>query len=137
MRFISLLAVTGLAIAVFGACSGDAVGVDACRRIETARCQRAAGCGISLGTPLHEKGDPETDVTACVRFYRDACLHGLVATAEPGGGETDACVNVILTGDCTVVKQPEIASACSFLAVPDAGAAVVDAGSDVSDATGQ
>jgi hypothetical protein len=135
MRFISLLVLSGLAVAVFGACSGDAVGVESCRRIETARCQRGGGCGLDLGRPLHEKGSPETDVTACVRFYRDECLHGMIATSEPGGVQTDACINAITTGDCSVVRNPETHPACSFLATADAGAAVTDAG--IADATGQ
>ena len=66
-------------------CGTDAVGVDACRQIETARCNLAPACGM-----------PSFDVGKCTRFYRDECLLG-IANASDGGGSTDptACITAL------------------------------------------
>ncbi|MFZ5891558.1 MAG: hypothetical protein ACOY0T_10945 [Myxococcota bacterium] len=119
------LSVLGLA----ASCGTDAQGVEDCRSIEQARCHAAAACGQI------------SDVSACTRFYRDHCLHGLSVPA-PGGPFTKACVQAIreagdcasATGDavaascsrfgsqtraCKLVQMPESISACSFL-VPNA-----------------
>ncbi len=126
-------------IAVAPGCGNDAVGVDACRRIEEARCYRAVECAIPLSTPVH-RGD---DVTACVDFYKDECLHGLASKNDPGGPKVTACVTAITGGFCSVVVAPETDPACAFLIpaaqVVDAGAdaaaaAAVDAGTDAADA---
>ncbi len=64
-------------------CGSDAVGVDACRTIETARCEAATACGFT-----------EEKVQSCTLFYRDECLHG-VENADAGTPSTpavDACV---------------------------------------------
>ena len=101
-------------------------GVDySSRQIEEARCYRALECGISLASPVH-RGD---DVAACVKFYKDDCLHGLASKNDPGGPKLQACVQAISGGVCSVVVAPETDPACAFL-IP-APAAVVDAGADV------
>lgn len=66
-------------------CGTDAVAVDACRQIETARCKLAPACGM-----------PSFDVAGCTRFYRDECLVG-IANASDGGGSTDpaACITAL------------------------------------------
>ena len=132
-------------------CGTDAVGVDACRTIENARCEAATACGFT-----------EEKVQACVLFYRDQCLHG-VANAdagEPATASTDACVAavnataacaksgaksiagcagaaLITGGDATLTpcvvlqERVEILAACAFAtALP-----VVDAGTDADAAT--
>src|SRR5262245_58271632 len=136
-----LLALVAGGVAWLGACGTEAVGVETCRQIETARCQQAPKCPeIDLGNPKHR--DP--DVDACTRFYREACLHGLVA-ADPGPNspQTKACVDAINKGNCDVVKNPEKDPACVFLVPPqpppaadasDAPAAAPDAASPASDA---
>jgi hypothetical protein len=111
-------------------CGTPAVGIDDCRDIEQARCDAAAACHTV------------TDVAACKRFYRDQCLHGLPA-APPPRETVDECVAAIqnltlcvkvggtkvdladcdpqvpaqnATLACEVVRAPERAYACSFLA---------------------
>jgi hypothetical protein len=115
------------------ACGTDPVGVDTCRRIEKVRCESAPACGIDLERPYHSGDAPENDVAACIRFYDDQCLHGLVLTKEPGKAAVDACVDAIIQGDCSVVKAPESHPACKFL-VP-VSAAPADASVDASVAT--
>jgi hypothetical protein len=112
------LAVVGLGSAF--ACGTDPVGVESCRQIERARCENAPSCGIALDHPVHRGDSPEDDVRACIRYYDDACLHGLVTDTDPGAVATQACVDAINAGDCAVVKNPETTSACSFLTPPNA-----------------
>jgi hypothetical protein len=145
----------GMALLVVGAgmpgCATDAVGVDACRDIEEARCEAAEPCGMI------------DDVGACKRFYRDQCLHGLVAEEQPGRTKLAACVDVLraagqcrkqgietiadctsegitesttLTQVCDIVTRPEETEECRFLIPetpplpePDSGP---DAGSEAS-----
>lgn len=121
---------------VLGACGNDAVGVDACRQIESARCRQAPACGISLEPPYHTSGG---DVDGCIRFYDTACLHGL-AVGNPGGAAVNACVAAIDSGDCDIVRVPQSATPCAWLepvvAVPVVDAAVIDAdAADGADAT--
>ncbi|MEI7893987.1 MAG: hypothetical protein WCI05_12915 [Myxococcales bacterium] len=112
------------------ACGTDAIGVDACRKVEEARCRRALACAVPLERPVSPDGN---DVDTCVRFYRDACLHGLVA-ADPGAPALRACIDAINGGDCELVLHPELDGACAWLVPPNTP---VDAGNaDVVDAPG-
>jgi hypothetical protein len=111
---------------VVTACGTDAEGIDSCRKLENARCERAPGCNIPLAVPPHE-GAPDTDVAACKRYYNDACLHGLVSEKDPGEVEIEACRVAIQNGTCDVVTTPSIDPACAFL---DESPPVTDAGSD-------
>jgi hypothetical protein len=122
-------ALLACAVALNPACGTSAVGVGDCREIEQARCDAAVACHTV------------TDAAECKRFYRDQCLHGL-PTQEPGAS-VDECVTAIknlttcvkiggthvelahcdpavpaqnATLACEVVKSPERAYACSFLA---------------------
>jgi hypothetical protein len=133
-RYAALALALGLVASAFGApgCGTSAVGVEACRSIETARCMNAPNCaqqdaGINLGVPVH-RGSPGTDIDACISFYRDQCLHGLEATTDPGTVAVNACVASInaagARGDCTVIEHPESTAECAFLSnVADAAAA--------------
>jgi hypothetical protein len=130
------------AVAVFAgiaalalACGTDAVGVEACRQIESARCLQAPNCGIDLSTPVHRNA-PTTDIDACVRFYHEQCLHGLATTTEPGAVQVKACVDAINTGDCNVVKAPESSAACAWLIPPAAPAAPTTTDAASTDAAG-
>ena len=101
------------------ACGTDAVGTDACRKIEQARCRRAAAC-----PELGLKGS--VGVEECVQYARDRCLHGL-AVSDPGPPIVDACVSAIeQAATCDIVASPETtAPACAFLTphpAPEAGA---------------
>lgn len=129
---VVVLALAGVAVGSSIACGTDPVGVDACRRIERVRCESAEACGINLGRPLHAGDSPESNVAACVRYYDDQCLHGLVVTKAPGPQSVDACVNAIITGDCSVVEAPETNAACSFLVPPLPPAPPADASDDAA-----
>lgn len=125
---------SALMIAGAMACGSEAVGVDACRKIEGARCENARSCGIDLTNPVHRGTSPSDDVGACKRFYDDACLHGLVAPTDPGTVAVQACVDAINNAtDCSIVKNPEKSQACAFL-VPPAPAPGDAATSNAADA---
>lgn len=118
MRVFSAVC-AGLALAAFAfACGTDPVGVDACRRVETVRCESAPACGLDLGRPVHRGDDPKNAVAACIRYYDDACLHGIEAPEDPGNVKTQACVDAIVNGSCDVVKTPETHPDCAWLIPP-------------------
>jgi hypothetical protein len=124
-------------------CGTDAVGIEACRAIELARCDVAPRCAGYEGSPAIET---EEEVANCRTFYRDHCLLGLENTeAAPGQGEVDACVDAIertsacgspgsstmqecgvelRDGDdgslapCRVLQEPERLRACAWLEPP-------------------
>jgi hypothetical protein len=108
------------------------VGVEACKKIEKVRCESAQACGIDLTRPVHSGDSPANNVAACTRYYDDQCLHGLDVAEEPAPGDVDACVAAIVSGDCSVVKEPQTSAACSFLVPPPppAPAPVPDAAPD-------
>jgi hypothetical protein len=110
------------------ACGTDAVGVQTCRQIEQARCEQAPACGIPLEPPFHTSG---SDVDACIRFYDDACLHGL-SVSDPGPIETNQCVLAIRNHGCSVVVHPESDPACAWLVLT--GSAADGSAADVVDA---
>jgi hypothetical protein len=118
----------GAALVALVACGTDAAGVDSCKKIEEARCQRAPACNISLTDPPHR--DP--DVEACLRFYDIACLHGL-EVGDPGTVIVQGCVTAIQNNDCNTVLHPETDPACAWLIpipTPDAGTDGTDDGGD-------
>jgi hypothetical protein len=129
-RIAACALAAALAGAILGACGNDAVGVDACKQVESARCRQAPACGIALEPPFHTAGG---DIDGCIRFYQTACLHGL-AVGNPGGSAVNACVAAIETGDCNIVRVPQTSPQCAWLA-PVAPAPVADAAAPV-DATG-
>lgn len=112
-------------LVVCAACGSDATGVDACKRIEEARCRRAPACGIQLEPPHFTSGDA---VDACIRFYDTACLHGL-ETGDPGPVVVSECVSAIGESACSVVVSPQTDPRCSWLVAPSTPA------SDASDVT--
>jgi hypothetical protein len=103
-------------------CGTDAMGTDACRKIEQARCRKGPACPalqVQAGTGVEE----------CTQFARDRCLHGLAVT-DPGPAAVDQCVAAIAGAQtCDTVLSPETAPACAFL-VPPQGA---DGGSDAAE----
>jgi hypothetical protein len=128
----SALALLVAGLAGVMACGTSAVDVDGCRQIEEARCRQAPSCGIKLTIPNFTSG---SDVDACIRYYDDACLHGLVA-GDPGPTAVSACVAAIQADtldkdDCGVVTAPQSdTAACGWL-LPT-GTAPADASADVS-----
>ena len=105
------------------ACGTEAKGVEACKRVERVRCESAAACGIDLTKPVHRGDTASQDVGACIRYYDDACLHGLASGVDPGNVAVDDCVRALETGSCDVVRAPETTKECAFL-VPAAPAVV-------------
>lgn len=75
----------------------------------------------------------EDAVQGCIRYYREACLHGFIVQ-DPGPTAVQACTNAVTSGTCDVVKTPESSKECSWLVPP---AEVVDAGTTVIDAANQ
>ena len=139
-------------------CGTDAVGVDACRSIETARCEAATACGFS-----------DEKVQSCTLFYRDQCLHGIenadagapatevvdacvaavnatAACAKAGAKTIDGCAGAELLASadrtlapCTVLlEKVDLLAACAFATAPpapDAGTksdAATDAATDAN-----
>lgn len=102
-------AIAGGFTAFVFSCTTDAVSVDACRRIEDTRCDRAVECGIQLSTAVAK------DVESCKRFYREQCLHGLVSKVSISGPPLEDCLGAIRGGTCPVVLNPETEPACWFL----------------------
>ncbi len=125
VRRLGPLALWLTALGVVPACGTDASGVDACRQVEEALCRQASKCGIPLQPPYSTSG---TDVDACIRFYDDACLHGLEVSPPPGASALNACVQAIQT-NCSVVTTPQSDPACQWLVPPQPAPA-----SDASDA---
>lgn len=135
------------AFLVASGCGSDAVGVDACRDIEAARCEAAQHCGFL-----------DESVEQCQRFYRDHCLHGIKSGKEPGDIALDRCIGAIqkagqcakdgkatlvdcqwggetpLTTPCEVVQFPQDIEECGFLREEELDASVpgADTGSDSS-----
>jgi hypothetical protein len=132
----ALLALIAAGVAATVACGTDAVGIQTCRQIEEARCHGAPNCpNIALGTPVHRGTSPAAAVDACIRYYDDACLHGLAAS-DPGATTTKACVDAInqraSIPDCDALAKPETIPECAWL-TPPPPAAPADAG-DAGDA---
>lgn len=142
-----LSSVYGFLVVSAGGCGSDAVGVDACRDIEKARCAAGQHCGFV------------EDVDECQRFYRDHCLHGLKTDKEPGDIAVSGCVQAIeragacakagtehladcdpavttqsnLESPCAVIQFPEQIGECAFLAAPlEAGPPSKDTGADAA-----
>lgn len=125
-------AAMSLALAALFACGTDAVGVDACKRVEQVRCESAQACGLDLTQPVHRGTSESANVAACIRYYDDQCLHGIVArdNGEPTPQVVDACVDAIINGTCDVVKTPESHLACSWLVPVPAAPAAADAATE-------
>ncbi len=94
MHRCALLVASSVVVLLAFACGTDAVGVDACRNIENARCEAAPVCkgdDFSFGITT------ETQVRNCKTLYRDQCLHGLenIDGGEPSDGKVTKCVKAI------------------------------------------
>jgi len=103
---------------LLGACGTDPTGVETCRSVEEARCRAAPNCNINLDRPVHNGDSPGDKVDACILWYHDACLHGLMA-GEPDTATVQGCIAAINGGDCNVVAHPESNAACSWLIPPE------------------
>jgi uncharacterized membrane protein YgcG len=102
-------ALVGLAGLVPTACGTDAVGIDACRRIERFRCKAAPYC------PAFDTWTAD-DVTACEELYRDQCLHGVAAEEAPSDSQVDACITAI--NEAAACQERGVASMGACPAAP-------------------
>ena len=124
---LGVVAVCGVVVCGVIAC-GNAVGTDGCQAIEHARCKwivqcygDAAGGNYGLPTPRSGQTTSSSPVDDCMRYYDDACMHGMVTNVPPTTDEVSACVGATNSAtDCTIVTNPETADACAFLTY-DAG----------------
>ena len=116
---VLVLAALALGLPTALACTKP-IGVDACRAIETARCENANSCGIDMSRPVHRGDSASSDVGACKRYYDVACLHGLVTSEDPGSAKVDECVKVITdpATTCDIIRNPEKHPSCAFLIPP-------------------
>lgn len=129
---VGLSAISAALVSVF-ACGTSPIAVDSCRSIEAARCQWATACHVSLSTPVR-RDDSTNGVDDCIRYYSDACLHGIVSGTDPGQPATDACIAAINSGNCDIVRNPEKSPACAWLLVaPVADAATTDSADAASE----
>lgn len=85
-------------------CESDAKGVDACRTIETHRCNISRDCSFS-GIQT------DSDVKVCELFYRDQCLYGIDNDATvPDAPAIDACLAALdQAAACKSTKWSECA----------------------------
>jgi hypothetical protein len=148
-----LSAICAFTLVSSSGCGTDAKGVDDCRDIEEARCVAAKNCAML------------SDVDGCKRFYRDQCLHGLAVSppgsnqvklcvaaiqnagtcaSQADGTEAsdvplEQCTPAIGTSSattaCEIVKEPELATDCAFLAPSPGGSGGQGAGGDGGDST--
>ena len=107
---------SAIGAAVIAACGNGAVGVQYCRQIQTARCEAAPACPsyFNLSEPVPD-GDP---VAACVRYYNDQCLHGLVTTVTPSSVEVNQCVAAIVAAGKAAATERDASVQCQFVANP-------------------
>ncbi|UQA56425.1 hypothetical protein [Polyangium aurulentum] len=91
---VAAMVVAGLALPAFGAltsCGSDAAGIEACRQIESARCEAMQACGLSADA-----------AASCSSFYHDQCLHGVEnPNADPSTAQIEACIAAVrAAADC-------------------------------------
>jgi hypothetical protein len=106
-RTIAATAVASLLfVGLLESCGTEAVGIEACRQIEAARCAALKICPV--GKPAFKT---DTEVEACSLFYRDQCLHGINnAKTEPDKGDVDDCVKAVkATADCAKMGAKTLA----------------------------
>jgi hypothetical protein len=116
-----VLAFAAAAAGLAAGCGSSAVGVDACKSVEDARCRAASACGVLLQPPYSTTG---SDVDECIRFYDVACLHGLAGGSDPGPTGVNACVAAITSHPCdkggpNLVESPQSSPACAWLVPPN------------------
>jgi hypothetical protein len=114
---LSVLPLVGLA----PSCSTAAVGVEACRSIESARCDALVSC------PKEQHGFTADQAEACKLFYRDDCLHGIENNADGGVVMTEGeCAKAIAaTAACAKAGAKTMAGCAGAALVTTANAAAV------------
>lgn len=121
---LGALLVLGLAAAAaLSSCASEARGVDTCRKIEEARCERGPACVTGF------VGDPDS----CKRFYDVQCGRGgNDGYRDPSNAELNDCLAAI-KASCEVVNDPMKSPSCRFLNAnaPDTGVAL-DTGTEAA-----
>lgn len=133
----SSLAILAIALGVAAwasACGSEARSTDACRRVESERCAKAATCP----TEFPDFASTYGDVASCQRFYDVQCGRGVQdPVKEPSRTELQSCIDAI-KGSCDATRTPE--KYCPFLTaneppvVPDTGTpeAATETGTDAA-----
>ena len=120
-RALAAAVVLALGASLFGACSSTAKGVDACRRLESARCDKLAS------KDCNGDGSFPGDAASCSRFYETQCGRGLQDGArEPSSSELTGCLDAI-KNSCTVAHDPTTVTQCNVFLTPPV-APVADTG---------
>lgn len=79
-------------------CGTEAIGVDACLKIERARCSAADACGLS-------------ERLACERYVDVQCLHGFVKSAQPTEKQTQQCADALgQLAECVADKGRKVSA---------------------------
>ncbi len=121
---LASVAALGFLAAQIAACSTDAVGIEACRTIETERCKLAPTCASVKGSP---KIKTQTQVDNCVNYYHDHCLVG-VENPKAGNSLDSAAKSCVEAIQATIACQKsglpnmEACSAAGLGAAVDNGA---------------
>lgn len=86
MRRLLAAIVSGAVLAALApACDNGAVGVEACRAIESKKCEIVVGCP---GSTVVDEGT----ASSCKTFYRDQCLFGIADKVDPDPVQLDLCL---------------------------------------------
>jgi hypothetical protein len=115
----------GIALVVLAAygCGTDAVGIDACRQIESATCEAAPTC---KGDPDSFEIETEEQVENCKTLYNDHCLLGLENATEedPAEEKVQKCVKAIeATAKCQEARTATMAE-CTDVPMEEGGGAL-------------
>ena len=125
-RVLPWFVVVALAGALGPACGTSAKGTDACRAIESARCDKRAqtGCDPTFAVTYG-------DAASCAHFYDAQCGRGLQdGTRDPTKAELDRCIAAI-KGSCSIANEPTSAPECAVFLTPPA-VPVADTGVDTA-----
>lgn len=108
--------------AALGGCSTDAVGIEACRTIQMARCEVAPTCLGEQGFTI----ETEEQVENCKTYYIDGCLVGVENPgvednppddADTTGKECEEAIRAL--GACKTAGESDLASDCKAAGLRD------------------
>jgi hypothetical protein len=127
-RIVAIASLVFAALLHASGCGSEARGVDACRQIESARCEAASKCP----TEFPEFTERYGSVASCQRFYDVQCGRGVQeASKEPSRAELTACLTQVRTS-CEAAADP--AKFCPFLTVNEEPVVIDDTGAPAEDA---
>jgi len=91
VRVAFAVSATAFAVGLI-ACDTGAAGIEACRQIESLRCEQAPVC---FGDPAGTTIQTEDQVANCKTFYQDHCLVGTEAAEDAEQDTIDKCLAAI------------------------------------------